>query len=270
MSGLDWNSMTKVLLQVLIAIGVLSSVSLFAVNSFAENANCSGDCEAPTIGALDNGQQVVKNGLTIGGYSVDAEQHIQSIPTQAFATGNTVKVKLMVYENDGTDALRSVSFAISDYQDDKHHSDKAKISFNQDFEGKQTVSVTDDDGLLKGATATATPIDQFNTSVEFSFSVMKPFDASAVIVETSDARHSSRSNVFLDAIKAYGSPIVEKTSKPSSHVPAPLKQVAAGIAPEMVECREGFELVIRANGMPACVYPFTAETLRNWEMAASG
>ena len=261
--------MTKVLLQVLIAVGVLSSVSLFAVNSFAENANCSRDCEAPTIGALDNGQRVVENGLTLGGYSVNVEQHLQTIPTQAFSTGNTVKAKLLVYENDGTRGLRHVSLAISDYQDDKHHSDKATISFDQDFEGKQTVSVTDDANLLKGATVTATPLDEFNTSVEFSFVIMKPFDTSAVIVESWDADHSSRSNVFLEAIKAYGNPIVEKISQPAKHVLAPLKQVAAGVAPENVQCRDGFELVIRSTGAPACVYPFTAETLRNWEMVAS-
>ncbi len=260
--------MTKVLLQVLI-VGILSSVSLFAVNAFAENANCSRDCEAPTIGALDNGQQVVKNGLTIGGQSVNVEQHLQSISTQAFSTGNTVKVKLLVYENDGVRGLRHVSFAISDYQDDNHHSDKATISFDQDFEGKQSVSVTDDAHLLKGATATATALDEFNTSVEFSFTIVKPFDTSAVIVESWDADHSSRSNVFLDAVKAYGNPIIEKISQPEKYVLAPLKQVKAGVAPEKVQCREGFELVIRSTGAPACVYPLTAETLRNWEMVAS-
>jgi hypothetical protein len=261
--------MTRVLLQILIAVGVLSSVSLFAVNSFAENANCSGDCEAPTIGLLDNGEQVVTNGLTIGGQSVDVGQHIQSFPTQAFSTGNTVKVKLLVHENNGISALRHVSVAISDYQDDQHRSDKATVSFEQDFEGMQTTSVTDNGNLLKGTTATLTVLDEFNASVEFSFTIMKPFDTSAVIVESWDADNSSRSNVFLEAIKAYGNPIVEKTSQPAKHVLAPLKQVAAGVAPEDVKCRDGYELVIRSTGAPACVYPFTAETLRNWDMVAS-
>lgn len=261
--------MTRVLLQILIAVGVLSSVSLFAVNSFAENADCSGDCEAPTIGVLDDGQQVVTNGLTIGGQSVDVGQNIQSFPTQAFSTGNTVKVKLLVHENNGIGELRHVSVAISDYQDDKHHSDKATVSFEQDFEGTQTTSVMDNGNLLSEATAKATMLDEFNASVEFSFVIMKPFDTSAVIVESWDSAHSSRSNVFLDAIKAYGNPIVVKTSQPAKHVLAPLKQVAAGVAPEDVTCRDGYKLVIRSTGAPACVYPFTAETLRNWDMVAS-
>lgn len=154
-----------------------------------------------------------------------------------------------------------------DYQDDKHRSDNAIISFNQDFEGKQTVSVTDDACLLKGATATT--IDKFNTSIEFSFTIIKPFATSSIIVESWDANHSSRSNVFLDAVKAYGNPIIEKaTPQPVKNILA-LKQVKA-IIPRMVECREGFDLVIRsATGMPSCAYPLTAEILRNWEMVVS-
>ena len=261
--------MTRVLLQILIAVGVLSSVSLFAVNSFAENANCSGDCEAPTIGLLDNGERIVTNGLTIGGQSVNVEQQIQSFPTQAFSTGNTVKIRLLVHENNGIDALRHVSVSISDYQDDKHRSDKATVSFVQDFEGMQTTSVMDDGNLIKGATSTLTMVDEFNAAVDISFTIMKPFGTSAVIVESWDADNSSRSNVFLEAIKAYGNPIVEKTSQPAKHVLSPLKQMAAGIAPKDVKCRDGYELVIRSTGAPACVYPFTAEKLRNWDMVAS-
>ncbi len=263
--------MTKVLLQVLIAVGVLSSVSLLTVNSFAENADCSGDCEAPTLGVLDDGQRVVTNGLTINSRSVNVEEQIQSIPTTTFNTGDTAKVKLVVYENNGVSGLRHTSLTISDYKDDKHSSDKATVSFDQNFEGTQTVTVTDPDGFLKGATAKATELNEFTTLVEFSFTIMKPFDTSAVIVESWDAKLSSRSNVFLNAVKANGDPIIEKAPlRPANIVPAPLKQVKVGVAPEMVECREGFELVIRsATGAPACVYPFTAEILRNWDMVAS-
>lgn len=262
--------MTKVLLQVLIAVGVLSSVSLFTVNSFAENAGCSGDCEAPTLGVLDDGQQVVTNGLTINSRSVNVEEQVQSITKTTFNTGDTAKVKLVVYENNGVSELRHTEFTISDYADDKHRSDMATISFDQDFEGKQTVTVIDADGFLKDATAKATALNEFTTMVEFSFKVMKPFETSAVIVESWDASSSSRSNVFLNAVEATGDPIVEYAVRPANLPPAPLKQVNAGVAPEMVECREGFELVIRsATGMPACVYPFTAEILRNWDMVAS-
>ncbi|MFI5416650.1 MAG: hypothetical protein ACHQW9_01195 [Nitrososphaerales archaeon] len=263
--------MTKVLLQVLIAVSVLSSVSLLTVNSFAENAKCGRDCEAPTLGALDDGQRLVENGLTINSRSINVEEHIQSIPTTALNTGDTVKVRLVVYENSGVSGLRHTSLAISDYKDDKHSSDKVDISFDQNFLGAQTVTVTDPDGFLKGATAKATELNEFSTLVEFSFTIMKPFETSALIVESWDANLSSRSNVFLNAVKAEGDPVIEKApQRPANIVPAPLKQVKAGVEPEQVECREGFELVIRsATGAPACVYPFTAEILRSWEMVAA-
>jgi hypothetical protein len=262
--------MTKVLLQVLIAVSVLSSVSLFT-NSFAENADCSKDCEAPTLGVLDDGQRVVENGLTINSRSINVEGLIQSVPTTTFNTGDTAKVRLVVYENNGASALRHTSLAISDYADDQHRSDIATVSFDQNFAGTQTITVTDSNGFLKDATAKATELNQFSTLVEFSFTIMKPFDTSAVIVESWDAKLSSRSNVFLNAVKANGDPIIEKTpQRPANIVPAPVKQVNAGVAPEMVECREGFELVIRSvTGEPACVYPFTAEILRAWGMVAS-
>jgi hypothetical protein len=263
--------MTKVLLQVLIAVAVLSSVSLFTVNSFAENANCGRDCEAPTLGVLDDGQRVIENGLTINSRSVNVEEHIQSIPTTTFNTGDTTKMRLVVYENNGVGGLRHTALSISDYKDDKHRSDVATVSFDQNFAGTQTVTVTDPNGFLGGATAKATELNEFSTLVEFSFKVMKPFETSAVIVESWDANLSSRSNIFLNAVKATGEPIVDKAPiRPANIVPAPLKQVKAGVEPEQVECREGFELVIRSpTGAPACVYPFTAQILRNWEMVAA-
>ncbi|HSA98244.1 MAG TPA: peptidase, partial [Candidatus Nitrosotenuis sp.] len=65
------------------------------------------------------------------------------------------------------------------------------------------------------------------------------------------------------------SPTTEKTTPPKK-VLTPLKQVKSGTSPKMVECKKGFELVVRsANGAPACVYPHTAEILRNLGLVAS-
>jgi len=49
-------------------------------------------------------------------------------------------------------------------------------------------------------------------------------------------------------------------------VDPPLKQVAQGIAPHQVICKQGLELIIKYNGSPACVKPETAEKLaeRGW------
>ena len=48
---------------------------------------------------------------------------------------------------------------------------------------------------------------------------------------------------------------------------SPRKQIKFGVLPEKVTCDEGFVLMIRPSGMPACVKPTTAEKLeeRGWK-----
>ncbi|MGQ0771818.1 MAG: hypothetical protein ACT4NT_03500 [Nitrososphaerota archaeon] len=258
--------MTKVLLQLLIVAGILSSSTIFTTNVHAEI--CDINCEAPTLGVINNGQRIVDNGLIINGRVFTVEEHIQTIPTMTFNTGNTAKVKLEVYEAGGIGSIAHVSIAISNYQDDKNRNDMASISLDRDFTGEQTVDVMDSDGLLKDVTAKTTQIDAFRTMVEFSFKVVKPFDTSALIVQMWDTERSLRTNVFLDAVTATGDEIIDYVPAPQSTVPAPLKQVESGVAPENVECKEGLELVIRTTGAPACVYPFNAEILRSWGLVA--
>ncbi|WP_100182601.1 hypothetical protein [Candidatus Nitrosotenuis aquarius] len=255
--------MTK-LLQVLIAAGILS-ISLFTANVYAsENANCSRDCEAPTLGVTDSGQRVIDYGLAINGRTFEVDHQIQTNPTMTFTTGNTAKVKLMIYENDGVDEFRHASIAITDYMDDKNQNDKVLISFDQTFDGVQSFEVTDANGYVKDVNVKATQLDQWRTEVVYSFKPVKPFETSALVVEMWDEERSSRSNVFLNAVKATGEEIIEYVPVQSPYVPPPLQQVNDGIAPQDVECRQGLELVIRVTGTPACVYPFTADTLRAW------
>jgi hypothetical protein len=204
----------------------------------------------------------------INGRAFDVDHLIQEIPTMTFNTGSPAKVKLMVYENNGVSSFRHASITITDYQDDRNQNDLATIALDQDFTGEQTVEASDADGYLKSVTAKATHLDQFRTEVEFSFKVVKPFDTADLVVEMWDEDRSSRSNVFLDAVRATGEPIIDYVPGPQNTTPAPLKQVKDGVAPEDVECREGLELVIRTTGAPACVYPFTAEILRIWGMVA--
>ncbi|MDC0242418.1 hypothetical protein OAK22_02060 [Nitrosopumilus sp.] len=48
----------------------------------------------------------------------------------------------------------------------------------------------------------------------------------------------------------------------SAETESPIKQMKDGISPENILCREGLELVIRINGMPACVKPETADRMQ--------
>ena len=170
----------------------------------------------------------------------------------------------MIYENNGVSGLSHASIAISDYADDKNRNDKVVISYDQDFTGKQSFDVMDTTKLVKDVNVKATVLDQWRTEVVYSFKPVKPFATSALITEMWDEERSSRSNVFLNAVKATGKEIADVTPVKSSNVPSPLFQVSDGISPHNVECKKGLELVVRTTGVPACVYPFTADKLRAW------
>ncbi len=52
-------------------------------------------------------------------------------------------------------------------------------------------------------------------------------------------------------------------------LPPPLKQLAAGVSPEDVQCNHDRILVIRDDGSPACVYAETAQRM-GWQEVAAG
>ena len=55
-----------------------------------------------------------------------------------------------------------------------------------------------------------------------------------------------------------------------SEVPSPLKQLKSGTMAKDVQCRDGFELVLKAaDDSPTCVKPSTASTLISWGWAKS-
>ncbi|MBI5697597.1 MAG: hypothetical protein HZC29_03700 [Thaumarchaeota archaeon] len=271
--------MTKTIFQLLIVIAVLSSVSLVAVNTFADTS-CRRDCEPPTLGVLYTGQRVVDNGLTINDKSFDVAEFTQTISTTIVKTGEVVAIKLIVYENSGAIYLRNTSVSIGDYADDNHKNMLATISFKQPFNAvlkqplvsgsdvSQSTSVIDPNGLLKNVSVKTSEVDSYRTAVDISFKVVKPFDTSDIVIQTMDAKLETGSNVFYDGIKVTGKEIIEKISQPVKNVPPPLKQIKAKITAQKIECRDGLEKIIRNNGAVACVSTYTADMMRNMGLAS--
>lgn len=252
---------------------VISAVFMQGVNAFADTG-CRRDCEPPSLGVLYTGQRVVEKGFTINGKSFDVFEHTQTIPTTTVKTGDNIRIKLVVYENSGVNNIRDVSVSLGKYYDDNNINIMSTISFKQVFSAvfgrplqgdsdvTQTSSVSDPNGMIKDVSVSATPVDSFRTVITISFKVVKPFDVSDIIISTTDAKRGSGTNVLYNAISAKGSPLVEKKAPEPKQVVAPLKQIKTKLDAKNIECREGLELVVRKNGQPACVYPFTAELLR--------
>lgn len=271
--------MTRTLFQLIIAVAVLSSVSLLTVNAFAD-IGCRRDCEAPTLGVTYEGKQIVENGFTINGKSFNVDELTQTLPTTKVRTGELVKIELVVFENSGAEYLRDTSLSIGDYADDTHVNILATMSFKQNFNAllkgslssdsdiSKTSTVVDPTGLLKDVVIKTSEVDSYRTAIVITFRATKPIDTSDIIVQTLDAKKNSKTNIFHDAIAVTGKQIVEVKAKPPvNNVPAPLKLLKSH---SQVVCREGFELVIRsATGAPACVSTYTAEMLRDRGMVST-
>jgi gas vesicle protein len=88
-------------------------------------------------------------------------------------------------------------------------------------------------------------------------------DVRAMHSELRDMKHSLRDKSVDDATKqSIRDQFMEKAKEFSMTWLSPRHQVAAGIDAQMVECREGFVLVMKtSNASPICVKETTAEKL---------
>ena len=55
----------------------------------------------------------------------------------------------------------------------------------------------------------------------------------------------------------------------NAEIESPKKQMKQGVFPENIICKTGLDLVIRANGFPACVKPETAEKMEKRDMLST-
>ncbi|NDB90969.1 MAG: hypothetical protein EB166_09230 [Thaumarchaeota archaeon] len=268
--------MTKL---VLAAVFALLSVSLISI-SFADTG-CRRDCQPPTLGVTYEGQKVVEKGFTINDKSFDVSERTQTVPTTGLRTGQQVNIKMIAYENSGSTYLRDVSLSIGKFNDDFHKDIVATVSFKQVFSAlvghamtsdsdiSQTSTVVDPTGLLKDVTVKSSKLDTYRTAVDMSFKIQRPLDVSDIIIQTMDAKRETGYNVLYNAIKVGGKDITEKAAQPTKiPPPPPLKQIQNKVAMQKVECRDGFEKVIRNNGAIACVSTYTADLLRSMGQAS--
>ena len=189
-------------------------LTLASHNAFG-NVGCRRDCEAPTLGVLDDGQRVVEKGLTINEKSFDVTNADQVISRMKFTVDQPISVKVLVYENNGVSSLQHVSFTIADYKNGHIQNDRASISFDQDFTGIQKTSIVDFDKILDHVKVNATSIDSFTTSVVFAFKFQKPIDAASIVIDVWDDGRNSRKSTFNDALEIDGK-ILEKNIEKST------------------------------------------------------
>ncbi|MFM8658816.1 MAG: hypothetical protein ACKOCQ_02625 [Candidatus Nitrosotenuis sp.] len=184
-----------------ILLAAILIAPILAHESFAENSKCDGDCEAPTLGTLDDGKRIVEKGFTINDQAFDISGFTQTVSAQTLVVGQQNTVKMIVYENSGAKSLRYASFALADYKGERDQTQKARIAFMQDFNGVQKLDILDFDNIFSNVKYNATTTDSFTTMIEFTFDIAKPVPKSSIIIEAWDDARNVRKSVLIDGIQ---------------------------------------------------------------------
>ncbi|MGY5152148.1 MAG: WD40/YVTN/BNR-like repeat-containing protein [Candidatus Nitrosopumilus sp. bin_6a] len=106
------------------------------------------DCEAPTLGIDKSGKRLVTNGFTYNGNSVDVERFFTPYPLITANVGQTNKADFKIYENEGPDNIKHFSFAFGLGKDQIISESKAMIELDIDWDGAETVTITDPQNAL--------------------------------------------------------------------------------------------------------------------------
>lgn len=177
------------------------------------------DCEAPTLGIDKNGFRHVTNGFTYNGHSVDAERFFTPYPLITANVGKTNTADFKLYENEGISNIRHFTLAFGMDKGDIISDSKAKIELDIDYEGTETVTVTDPENALDNVQVTTSTVscsdDSFaeclGISIQHRFRA--PLDFNIVATDVWDSNRNSWQNYFNHGIEVVG----ESLNPPKEH-----------------------------------------------------
>jgi len=131
----------------------------------------------------------------------------------------------------------------------------------------QTTSIDDREAYLLEEVWTRIENEKSSEVLLYNLQVFDDNDIWTVLSEGVKDELNESDNFLIKIIDSFAllkniSQEIQKTT-----VLSPLKQIAGGILPYEIECKEGLELIFKStDGSPACVKPKTAEKLieRGW------
>ena len=194
-----------ILTSILLPMLFLMEVNFNEADAALKIKSCEIECEPPTLGLdLETLRRPVENGLGINEQFFDVEHFTQTIPTQNFTVGDSVNVRLTVFENSGYQYLRYVELSIvvdepliqggtmiEEY--------KSSIAWRQNFAGIKSIDVDDTYDLFKIINVTDS-IDNNRTVLNYEFIVTKPIKSKTMTVQMWDSHGNVWNNYFHDAI----------------------------------------------------------------------
>jgi len=178
-------------------------------NNGGGGSGCN-DCEAPTLGIDKSGQRLVSNGFTYNSHSVDVERFFTPYPLIKANVGQTNKADFKIYENEGPENIKHFSFAFGLGKDQIISESKAMIELDIDWDGTETVTVTDPENALdnvKVETYTIScegdvQIDCLGVTIYHTFRA--PLDFNIVATDVWDNSRNSWQNYYNHGIEVVG------------------------------------------------------------------
>lgn len=196
-----YRTVAGIFLTILLA-GLINFEDVYAgINSKL----CSSECEPPSLGLdVTGSRQYVDNGFGINGKFYDVNYFSQIIPTQNFTVGETVNIKLKIFENSGPQYLEYVGLSIvldeplilggmlvEEYE--------STIAWTKKFDGTKSIDTNDPYDLIDVINVTDS-LEDNRTILDYEFIITKPIESKTIKVEMWDYKRNSWNNHFYEAI----------------------------------------------------------------------
>jgi len=116
--------------------------------STGNGSGCTGDCEAPTLGVDSKYNSKVTDGFSYNGIPTDVERFFTPYPLITVNVGEENQAVFKIYENHGPQNVKHFSLAFGLGSDEIISLSKARIELDIDFDGSETVTITDPENAL--------------------------------------------------------------------------------------------------------------------------
>ena len=198
---------------------ILLTILLVGLVNFEESdaalspKSCKIECQPPSLGLdLEKLRRHVSEGFGINDQFFDVEYFSQTIPTQNFTVGDTVNVRLEIFENTGYQYLRYVGLSIivdeplirGGMQVEEY---KSTIAWIKKFDGVKSIDVDDAYDLFDIINVTDS-VENNRTILNYEFRVTNPIESKTMVVKMWDKNRNVWNNHFYEAIT-----VIEKESK---------------------------------------------------------
>ncbi|KAF6243352.1 hypothetical protein C6988_03670 [Nitrosopumilus sp. b1] len=173
--------------------------------------DCSKDCTHPTLGVDYDGKRWVEDGFVYNGRATDVEYFFTPYPLLKVNVGEENVATFKIYENQGPWNIKHFEFGFGLGKGEYMISSNAKIIWDKDWEGKETLTVYDPENVLQNVRLD-TDVGQCNEAltddncliVTIYHTFRAPLDFNIVGTQVWDERKNSWQNFYNHGIEIEG------------------------------------------------------------------